>query len=243
VEKIPYFCGRTAIEESDMNRKESGMEKKKVPLVFLVIGVMGLWLFPPLSMAGPPDNYTANMIMEGMTMPIAKMGNKMRAENPMMQGMVSIHFMDSQKMIMMSTANKTYLEQTLEQERAPSIDDPRVVIEKKQIGSETIDGHPCNKYDAVFYMKDKPAEKYKAIIWEAKDLGGLVIRNETTMPPEKIRGGKGKFVTELKEIKVGAAKSSMFEIPKDYRKVDNMMEMMGGMPKMDEMFKGMKGKK
>jgi hypothetical protein len=109
VEKIPYFCGRTAIEESDMNRKESGMEKKKVPLVFLVIGVMGLWLFPPLSMAGPPDNYTANMIMEGMTMPIAKMGNKMRAENPLMQGMVSIHFMDSQKMIMMSTANKTYL--------------------------------------------------------------------------------------------------------------------------------------
>jgi hypothetical protein len=146
-------------------------------------------------------------------------------------------------MIMMSTSNKTYLEQEIQQERAPSIDDPRVVIEKKQIGSETIDGHPCTKYDSVFYIKDKPAEKYKALLWEAKDLGGLVIRTETVLPPDKAMRGKDKIVTQLKEIKIGAAKASMFEVPKDYRKVENMMEMMGGAPKMDEIFKGMKGKK
>jgi hypothetical protein len=218
------------------------MQEKMGPSVIVAVLVMLSWLFPSLSIASPPDNYTATMVMEGMTMPIAKMGNKMRTENPMMQGMVNIHFLDSGKMVMMSTANKTYMEQALEQDRAPSIDDPRVAIQKKPIGSETIDGHPCNKYDAVFYMKDKPAEKYRAIIWEAKDLGGLVIRNETNLPPEKALGGKTKVVTELKDIKVGAAKSLMFEVPKDYRKVGNMMEMMGGMPKMDEMFKGMKGK-
>jgi hypothetical protein len=219
------------------------MERKIVLSLILVIVVLSSWLFPSLSIAGPPDNYTAIMIMEGMTMPIAKMGNKMRAENPMMQGMVSIHFMDSRRMIMMSTSNKTYLEQEIQQGRAPSIDDPRVVIEKKQIGSETIDGHPCTKYDSVFYIKDKPAEKYKAILWEAKDLGGLVIRSETVLPPDKAMGGKNKIVNQLKEIKIGAAKASMFEVPKDYRKVENMMEMMGGVPKMDEIFKGMKGKK
>jgi hypothetical protein len=219
------------------------MGKKNVLSVILVILVLSSWLLPPVSIAGPPDNYTAIMIMEGMTMPIAKMGNKMRAENPMMQGMVSIHFMDSRRMIMMSTANKTYLEQEIQQERAPSIDDPRVVIEKKQIGSETIDGHPCTKYDSVFYLKDKPAEKYKALLWEAKDLGGLVIRSETVLPPDKALGGKNKIVNQLKEIKIGAAKASMFEVPKDYSKVENMMEMMGGVPKMDEIFKGMKEKK
>jgi len=180
--------------------------------------------------------------MEGMVMPIAKMGNKMRAENPMMQGLVTIHYLDSGRMIMVSTANKTYMEQEKPAERAPSIDDPRVVVEKKSIGSETIDGHPCTKYDAVFYLKDKPAEKYKALIWEAKDLGGLAIRNETMLPPEKAPGGKSKVVTELKEVKVGAAQASMFEVPKDYRKVNDMMEMMGGMQKMDEMFRGMKKK-
>jgi hypothetical protein len=219
------------------------MAKKNVLSVILVILVLSSCLLPSVSIAGPPDNYTAIMIMEGMTMPIAKMGNKMRAENPMMQGMVSIHFMDTRRMIMMSTANKTYLEQEIQREQAPSIDDPRVVIEKKQIGSETIDGHPCNKYDSVFYIKDKPAEKYKAILWEAKDLGGLVIRSETVLPPDKAMGGKNKIVNQLKEIKIGAAKASMFEVPKDYRKVENMMEMMGGVPKMDEIFKGMKGKK
>jgi hypothetical protein len=219
------------------------MKRKSFLSVILVSSLLIVWLIPSPALAGPPDNYTAKMVMEGMTMPIAKMGNKMRTENPMMQGMVTIHFMDSRKMIMMSTTNKTYMEQATRQEGAPSIDDPRVVVEKKQIGSETIDGHPCNKYDSVFYIKDKPAEKYKAIIWEAKDLGGLVIRSETALPPEKARGGKNKIISEIKEIKVGAAKSSMFEVPKDYRKVENMMEMMGGTQKMEDMLKGMKGKK
>jgi hypothetical protein len=219
------------------------MKRKSFLSVILVSSLLIVWLIPSPVLAGPPDNYTAKMVMEGMTMPIAKMGNKMRTGNPMMQGMVNIHFMDSRKMIMMSTTNKTYMEQAMRQEGAPSIDDPRVVVEKKQIGSETIDGHPCNKYDSVFYIKDKPAEKYKAIIWEAKDLGGLVIRSETALPPEKARGGKNKIVNEIKEIKVGAAKASMFEVPKDYRKVENMMEMMGGTQKMEDMFKGMKGKK
>jgi len=155
----------------------------------------------------------------------------------MMQGMVTLHFMDTQKMIMMSPANKTYMEQPLDSKQTPALDDPRVVIEKKQIGSETIDGHPCIKYDSVFYIKDNPSEKYKAVLWEAKDLGGLIIRNETTLPPGKMGGGERKAVTELKDVKIGAAQASLFEVPKDYRRVDNMMEMMGGMDKMKEMFK------
>lgn len=196
-----------------------------------------LWVVAGPVFAGPPDNYTATLVMEGMSMPIAKMGDKMRSENPMMQGMVSLHPGDGKKTIMMSSATKTYMEQPQDSKETPSIEDPRVVVEKKQIGSETIDGHPCTKYDSVFYMKDTPSEKYKAVLWEAKDLGGLVIRNETTLPPGKMGPGERKAVTELKDIKLGAATASMFEVPKDYRKVNNMMEMMGGMEKMQEMFK------
>lgn len=195
------------------------------------------WSIPVLAAAGQPDNYTATLVMEGMSMPIARMGAKMRGENPMMQGLVSLHLMESQKQIMMSSVNKTYMEQPLEPQQAPSLDDPRVVVEKKEIGSETIDGHACIKYDSVFYMKDNPSEKYKAVLWEAKDLGGLVVRNETTLPPGKAGKGGQKFVTELKNVKLGAANASMFEVPKDYRKVNNMMEMMGGMDKMKDMFK------
>ena len=196
-----------------------------------------LWVLAGSVSAGPPENYTATLVMEGMSMPIAKMGAKMRGENPMMQGLVSLHLMESQKLIMMSSANKTYMEQPLEPQQAPSLDDPRVVIEKKEIGAETIDGHPCVKYDSVFYMQDTPSEKYKAVLWEAKDLGGLVVRNETTLPPGKAGKGGQKVLTELKDVKLGAANASMFEVPKDYRKVNNMMEMMGGMDKMKDMFK------
>ncbi len=206
--------------------------------------LFGLVFLVSSAWAGQPDNFTAKMVMEGISMPIAKMGQKMRIENPMMQGMVTISLKDAQKVITYSTQTKTYTEQA-EADQMPSMDDPRAIVDKKKIGKETIDNHPCIKYDAVVYLKDKPDDKYKTILWEAEDLKGLAIRQEVTFPPGK-RGGGGreKAVTELKEVKLGAANASMFEIPKGYRKVDNMMEMMGGpagmekqMQQMDEMMK------
>ena len=212
---------------------KKGMTKLVLTLVCFSIGS---GIAAGDAFAAPPDNFTANMVMHEMAMPMAKMGNKMRAENPMMQGMVTITLTDEKKMIMMSTANKMYFEQPIRDER-PSIYDSRAVIEKKKIGSETIDGHPCIKYDAVYYFKDQPAEKYKATIWEAQDLGGLVIKNEMIIPEDKRRGGPEKMVTEMKDIKVGGANPSMFEIPAGYKKASNMMELMGGMKGMDEMMK------
>jgi hypothetical protein len=100
-------------------------------------------------------------------------------------------------------------------------------------------GSPCPRRPAGRRREetDTPSEKYKAVLWEAKDLGGLAIRNETTLPEGKVPTGEQTVVTELKDVKLGAAKASMFEVPKDYRKVANMMEMMGGMDQMKEMFK------
>jgi len=44
---------------------------------------------------------------------------------------------------------------------------------------------------------------------------------------------------KFKDIKLGAAKASMFEVPRDYRKVSSIPEVMGmgGMGNMDEMMK------
>jgi hypothetical protein len=50
------------------------------------------------------------------------------------------------------------------------------------------------------------------------------------------------MVMELKDIKVGAATAAMFEVPKDYKKVNSMQELMG-MGDMQNMMKQMqKGK-
>jgi hypothetical protein len=206
--------------------------------------LFGLVFLISSAWAGQPDNFTAKMVMGEISMPFAKMGNKIRIENPMMEGMVTISLKDAQKVITYSTQTKTYAEQE-EADRMPSMDDPRVIVDKKKIGKEKIDNHPCIKYDAVIYLKDKPDEKYKAVLWEAEDLKGLVIRQEVTLPPGKRgRGEKEKAVSELKDVKLGAANAAMFEIPKGYRKVDNMMEVMGGpggmekqMQQMDERMK------
>ncbi|MEW6003310.1 MAG: hypothetical protein AB1638_11795 [Nitrospirota bacterium] len=213
--------------------------KKKFGVFILSFLLSVILSFPMIVSAAPPDNFTAKMIMSGMTMPMAKMGDKMRVENPMLQSLVTISLLGSKKMIMMSTVNKTYFEQNLKED-TPSVYDPRVVFEKKKIGSETIDGHPCIKYDTTFYLKDKPAEKFRAIIWEAQDLGGLPIRNELIIPENKRMGKGGRIISELREIKVGAAKASMFEVPGGYKKVSNMMEVMGGMENMGKTLEQMK---
>ncbi|MBE0556380.1 MAG: DUF4412 domain-containing protein, partial [Proteobacteria bacterium] len=100
---------------------------------------------------------------------MAKMGTKSRMENPGMKGLVTITIADAKKTIMMNTDGKTYYEQpTQDREKAPDVYDPDMVFDKKKIGTETIDGHPCIKYDATFYRKSKPEEKHKAILWEAQ---------------------------------------------------------------------------
>jgi hypothetical protein len=207
-----------------------------------LIGILlGVFLLAGFAESAPPDNYTAKMVMGGMTVPLARMGGNTRTENPMLPGIVTLNLGDEKKTVQMSIANKTYTEAPL-QERGPSLMDPNMVLDKKKIGEEKIDGHSCIKYDTVFYRKDKPAEKFKAVIWEAEDLGGLPIRQEMAMP-ETPQGPKGgKMGVELKEVKLGAAKASLFEVPKDFKKVGSMAELMGGAGGMDAMIEQMKKK-
>lgn len=202
------------------------MKPKKKPIRTTGIVTVLFLLLSTLVLAAPPDNFTAKITTMGLSMPMAKMGNKTRVEHMMMGGLVTISLMDQKKTITMNTKNKTYFEKGLD-DKIPSVHDPRAVIEKKKIGTETIDGHPCIKYDAVFYLKEKPQEKFNTVLWEAQDLGGLPIRTEMVIPESKKMGGPGKMVTEFKEIKVGAATAAMFEVPKDFKKVSSMNEVMG----------------
>ena len=179
--------------------------------------------------AAPPDNFTATMVSSGMEMPMARMGTKSRAENPAMKGLVTITLGDAKKTIMMNTTAKTYFEQSMqEREGAPDIHDADMVFDKKKVGTETIDGHPCIKYDATFYRRSKPEEKHKAVLWEAKDLKDFTVQTEMTVPANpKYPGSGGKMVMKFKEIKLGAATAAMFEVPRDYKKVNSMPELMG----------------
>ncbi|MEW6334579.1 MAG: hypothetical protein AB1558_09935 [Thermodesulfobacteriota bacterium] len=191
--------------------------------------------------AAPPDNFTAVMVTAGMEMPMARMGSRSRVENPAMAGLVTITLADAKKTIMLNSASKAYLEQPIQDpEGAPDIHDTDMVVERKKAGSETIDGHPCIRYDAVMYRKSRPEERFKAVIWEAQDLKGFVIQTEIATPANpRYPGSGGTIVVKFREIKLGAATASMFEVPKEYRKVGSMPELMGlgGFGNIEEMMK------
>lgn len=210
-------------------------------LVFLAMA--GTCISFSCTMGGQPGNYTATMVVAGMEMQMAKMGDRMRTENPVMKHVVTLALMDQKKTISFSTKNQKYFEEPMKQD-TPSIYGPDVQIDKKKVGTEEIGGHPCVIYDAVIYAKDKPDEKYDAKLWEAKDLGGLVIRSEMRM------NGSGAMVTELRNIQLGAAKKDMFVVPEGYQPATSMAEVMGmpdpsnleeGMKQLKNMFKNMGG--
>jgi hypothetical protein len=90
-------------------------------------------------------------------------------------------------------------------------------VEKTKVGSESIDGHPCDKYKVVItYKSEKPQEGF---IWNARDLGGMTIKSE-------VENKDFKMTTELKNIVMKSSPASVFEIPQGYVESKNFMEIM-----------------
>ncbi|MDD5100926.1 MAG: hypothetical protein PHP66_08250 [Syntrophales bacterium] len=219
------------------------MTKTSIRYLASLIFTAGILFAGSSVLAAPPDNFTATLVSAGMEMPMAQMGAKSRVENPAMKGLVTINLADAKKTIMLNTLNKTYFEQPIQDRgNAPDPYNPDVVFEKKKVGTDTIDGHPCIKYDATFYRKSQPGEKFRATIWEAEDLKGFTIQTEMSVPANpQYPGSGGKMVMKFRDVRLGAAKASMFEVPGDYRKVNSMPEVMGlgGMGNIEEMMKNL----
>jgi len=89
-------------------------------------------------------------------------------------------------------------------------------IEKKKIGAEKIDGHPCDKFQVKITYKDGTVEE--GLLWEAKDLDRFVIRAE-------MENKDAKTVMEMKNIKLVSPPKAFFEVPPGYKKMSGMMEL------------------
>ncbi len=90
-------------------------------------------------------------------------------------------------------------------------------IEKTKVGTETIDGHPCDKYKVVITTKDGTTQE--GFIWNAKDLGGMTIRSE-------VENKDFKMTTELKKVVLRSSPASVFEIPQGYTEAKGFAEIM-----------------
>lgn len=92
-------------------------------------------------------------------------------------------------------------------------------IERKELGKETLDGHPCVKTAVTVTPADgKPIEM---TVWEATDLKNFPIQTQMVQD--------GTTVTNrFKNVKMGKPDSNLFEPPAGYTKHDSVQSMMMG---------------
>ncbi len=167
---------------------------------------------------------TADMIMkQGNTTQNGEMalkGEKMRFQ---MKGQkeYTIMRMDKKVTWMVMPSEKAYMEMAYDPTKSPRVEEKQKgEVERKLIGSETIDGHPTKKYEVT--VKDEKGTT-KLYQWIATDLNF----------PIKTAAVDGSWSHEYRNIKKSAP-DSLFEVPSGYQKMamPSMPGMGGtGMPK------------
>jgi hypothetical protein len=100
---------------------------------------------------------------------------------------------------------KMYMEIPLDPQNAPKTE-IKGEIERKHVGSETIDGHPVKKYLVTYKEDNRTSQLYQ---WMATDINF----------PVKSADINNKWVQEYKNVKIGPQPNSLFELPSGYSKM------------------------
>ena len=142
---------------------------------------------------------------------------EMKPRNDM--SMIIITRLDKKVAWNLMPETKMYMEIPFDMKNKPKIDEKyEGEIERKEVGRETIDGHPTIKY-LITYKVDN--DKHQVYQWLASDI----------KMPVKTTAVDGSWSQELKNIKMGAQSDSLFELPAGYQKMQMpQLPMMQGMP-------------
>lgn len=134
---------------------------------------------------------------------------KFRMESEEMGGSYMIVRRDLKKVWMVMAQNKSYMELPEGKESETPMPDEKMKgeVSRKELGKETIDGHPAVKYEVTAKMGDKTSTFYQ---WMATDINF----------PVKVAAVDGSWTAEYKDIKIGPQADSLFEIPAGFQKMD-----------------------
>jgi hypothetical protein len=128
--------------------------------------------------------------------------------------MIMITRMDKKIAWNIMPAQKMYMEMPVDPTNAPKTE-IKGEVDRKEVGSETVDGHPTKKYLITYKNGNKTDQVYQ---WMATDINF----------PVKTADLKNKWIQEFKNIKIGSQPDSLFEPPAGYHKME-MPAMPGGM--------------
>ncbi len=177
--------------------------------------------------AGMAQEFSATVVSQGgghtVTSKMYIKAGKFRSETQMAPGNYTIFRPDLNKMWMVMTANKSYMEMSVpkDQEAAVPAEKMKGEVSRKAVGTETIDGHPTTKYEVTAKMGDKTVTSHQ---WWATDINF----------PVKAAAVDGSWSVTYSDIKIGGQPDSLFELPSGYTKMA-----IGDMPRIP----GMPGKK
>jgi hypothetical protein len=129
--------------------------------------------------------------------------------------MIVITRIDKQVVWNVMPAAKMYLEMPFNIQNKPKVEEKfEGEIERKEVGRETIDGHPTIKYLITYKADDRKEQVYQ---WFATDIKfGL-----------KTAAVDGSWTQEFRNVRMESQQDSIFELPSGYQKMQ-----MPGMPDM-----------
>jgi outer membrane lipoprotein-sorting protein len=133
--------------------------------------------------------------------------DRMRMESDAAAGAYTIVRRDLKKMWMVMPSTKSYMEMAEVKEDVPVPEEKvKGEVSRKVVGSDTVDGHPCTKYEVTAKVGEKAVTSYQ---WWATDINF----------PIKAAALDGSWNVEYKDIKIGSQPDSLFELPAGYQKM------------------------
>ncbi|MEN6375880.1 MAG: DUF4412 domain-containing protein [Smithella sp.] len=143
-----------------------------------------------------------------VSMKIYMKPDKFRTDNET-AGVSTIVRKDLNKVWTIMTAQKSYMEvEGINDNQAPQTAEEKMKgeVSRKEVGSETVNGHPTTKYEITVKTADAVMQVYQ---WWAKDINF----------PVKTAAVDGSWTTEYRDINVGGQPDSLFEIPAGFKKM------------------------
>lgn len=184
------------------------MIKKLLCFSMILIGL----IFMLNSCAPPrPSDYSAVIVSKmGPMRSTSRMyfaGKKWRMETEQAGMKSAMIVREDKNVIWVLMPNKTYMEEKLSPEYVRGIATKMPgEMKREKIGKETVNGIPCTKYK-ITYKATKTSQPQEMYQWISTD-----------MIPIKSAAIDGSWYTEIKSIKRGKQPSSLFDLPKGYKK-------------------------
>lgn len=205
-------------------QKVMGQQSMSATMVMTMSGTRG-----PAKMNAIESKFFMNKGKIRMEMDYAKLigeaGGRGGAMPAGLDKMVNITRPDKKVVYMIVPGLNAYVETAIPDLAGSKAED--VKIQRKGEGSEKIEKFSCDKVRNTITAPDGTTTI--VMTWEAKDLGGLVVKSEVATP-------EGTMTMIFKDIKRDTPAASLFEPPAGATRYNSMQEMM-----MASMMKMMQG--